>query len=113
LLNWSFLPNYSDFQFKTTTRINDKTTLTLLGVGAIDRFKFITPDSLTAENQYVLGNSPTIDQNSYTIGATIKKIIPNGFWNLSISRNFLDNQANKFEDNKNPIEPANAKNKKH
>jgi len=104
LLNWSFLPNYSDFQFKTTTRINDKTTLTLLGVGAIDRFKFITPDSLTAENQYVLGNSPTIDQNSYTIGATIKKIIPKGFWNLSISRNYLDNQANKFEDNKNPIE---------
>ena len=104
LLNWSFLPNYSDFQFKTTTRINDKTTLTLLGVGAIDRFKFITPDSLTAENQYVLGNSPTIDQNSYTLGATIKKIIPKGFWNLSVSRNFLDNQANKFEDNKNPIE---------
>ena len=104
LLNWSFLPNYSDFQFKTTTRINDKTTLTLLGVGAIDRFKFITPDSLTAENQYILGNSPTIDQNSYTIGATIKKIIPKGFWNLSISRNYLDNQANKFEDNKNPIE---------
>jgi outer membrane cobalamin receptor len=104
LLNWSFLPNYSDFQFKTTTRINDKTTLTFLGVGAIDRFKFITPDSLTAENQYVLGNSPTIDQNSYTIGATIKKIIPKGYWNLSISRNFLDNQANKFEDNKNPIE---------
>ena len=104
LLNWSFLPNYSDFQFKTTTRINDKTTLTLLGVGAIDRFKFITPDSLTAENQYILGNSPTIDQNSYTLGATIKKIIPKGFWNLSISRNYLDNQANKFEDNKNPIE---------
>jgi len=104
LLNWSFLPNYSDFQFKTTTRINEKTTLTLLGVGAIDRFKFITPDSLTAENQYVLGNSPTIDQNSYTIGATIKKIIPKGYWNFSISRNFLDNQANKFEDNKNPIE---------
>jgi outer membrane receptor for ferrienterochelin and colicin len=104
LLNWSFLPNYADFQFKTTTRINDKTTLTFLGVAAVDRFKFITPDSLTAENQYVLSSNPTIDQNSYTIGATLKKIIPNGFWNLSISRNFLDNQANKFEDNKNPIE---------
>jgi outer membrane receptor for ferrienterochelin and colicin len=104
LLNWSFLPNYADFQFKTTTRINDKTTLTFLGVAAVDRFKFITPDSLTAENQYVLSSNPTIDQNSYTIGATLKKIIPNGFWNLSVSRNFLDNQANKFEDNKNPVE---------
>lgn len=103
-LNFSFLPDYTDFQFKTTTRINDKTTLTLLGVAAIDKFKFITPDSLTAENQYVLNSNPSINQNSYTIGATLKKIIPNGFWNLSISRNMLDNQVNKFEDNKNPVE---------
>ena len=104
VLNFSFLPDYTDFQFKTTTRINDKTTLTFLGVAAIDKFKFITPDSLTAENQYVLNSNPSINQNSYTIGATIKKIITNGFWNLSISRNILDNQVNKFEDNKNPIE---------
>lgn len=103
-LNFSFLPDYTDFQFKTTTRINDKTTLTFLGVAAIDKFKFITPDSLTAENQYVLNSNPSINQNSYTIGATLKKLIPNGFWNLSISRNMLDNQVNKFEDNKNPIE---------
>jgi hypothetical protein len=104
LLNFSFLPDYTDFQFKTTTRINDKTTLTFLGVAAIDKFKFITPDSLTAENQYLLNSNPSINQNSYTIGATLKKIISNGFWNLSISRNLLDNQVNKFEDNKNPIE---------
>ena len=103
-LNFSFLPDYTDFQFKTTTRINDKTTLTFLGVAAIDKFKFITPDSLTAENQYVLNSNPSINQNSYTIGATLKKIISNGFWNLSISRNMLDNQVNKFEDNKNPLE---------
>jgi hypothetical protein len=103
-LNFSFLPDYTDFQFKTTTRINDKTTLTFLGVAAIDKFKFITPDSLTAENQYVLNSNPSINQNSYTIGATLKKLISNGFWNLSISRNMLDNQVNKFEDNKNPLE---------
>lgn len=103
-LNFSFLPSYTDFQFKTTTRINDKTTLTFLGIGAIDKFKFIVPDSLTPENQYDVNSNPSINQNSYTIGATLKKIIPGGFWNLSISRNSLDNQANKFANNINPIE---------
>ncbi|MBU3744316.1 MAG: TonB-dependent receptor [Sediminibacterium sp.] len=103
-LNFSFLPSYKDFQFKTTTRINDKTTLTFLGIGAIDDFKFIVPDSLTPENQYDVNSNPSINQNSYTIGATLKKIIPNGFWNLSISRNLLDNQVNKFQNNINPIE---------
>lgn len=104
LLNFSFLPDYTDFQFKTTTRINEKTTLTFLGIAAVDKFKFIVPDSLTAENQYVLNSNPSINQNSYTIGATLKRIIPNGYWNLSVSRNLLDNQANKFEDNQNPTE---------
>lgn len=103
-LNFSFLPSYTDFQFKTTTKINDKTTLTFLGIGAIDKFKFIVPDSLTAENQYDVNSNPSINQNSYTIGVTLKKIIPNGFWNLSISRNLLDNQASKFENNINPVE---------
>jgi hypothetical protein len=103
-LNFSFLPDYTDFQFKTTTRINEKTTLTLLGIGAIDRFKFIVPESLTPENQYDLNSNPSINQWSYTVGASVKKIIANGYWNLSVSRNTLNNEVNKFKDNQNPSE---------
>ena len=105
-LNFSFLPDYTDFQFKTTTRINEKTTLTFLGIGAIDRFKFIVPESLTPENQYDLNSNPSINQWSYTIGASVKKIISNGYWNLSVSRNTLNNEANKYTDNKNPSESS-------
>ncbi|MEJ7666129.1 MAG: hypothetical protein WKG07_44755 [Hymenobacter sp.] len=36
-------PSYWDFQFKTTTRLSAKTTLTTLGLGAIDKFRLGVP----------------------------------------------------------------------
>jgi hypothetical protein len=98
-------PNYWDFQFKTTTKINEKTTLSFLGIGAIDEFSFAAPKEATPEKLYAINSSPIINQWSYTVGASLKKLIPNGFWNLALSRNTLDNSVEKFEDNKNP-QPA-------
>ena len=97
-------PNYWDFQFKTNTRINNKTTLTFIGIGAIDDFKFGVPDSATPEKLNVIKSSPLINQWNYTIGATLKHLTTNGYWNLSLSRNTLYNQADKFEDNENTAE---------
>jgi outer membrane receptor protein involved in Fe transport len=97
-------PNYWDFQFKTTTRIDDKTTLSFLGVGAIDEFRFAAPKEATPEKLYAVNSSPSINQWSYTVGGTLKRLTRNGFWNVSLSRNTLDNQADKFEDNENPVE---------
>lgn len=97
-------PDYWDFQFKTTTRINDKTTLILLGIGAIDEFRFAAPKEATPEKLYAISSSPNINQWTYTIGATLRKLVKNGYWNLSLSRNTLDNTADKFMDNQNPTE---------
>ena len=97
-------PNYWDFQFKTTTRINKKTTLSFLGIGAIDEFSFAAPKDATPEKLYVINSNPLINQWSYTVGASLKKLTNDGFWNLSVSRNTLDNSADKFEDNDKPIE---------
>jgi outer membrane receptor for ferrienterochelin and colicin len=97
-------PNYWDYQFKTTTRINDKTTLSILGIGAIDEFRFAAPKEATPEKLYALNSSPSINQWSYTFGATLKKLTQKGYWNLSLSRNALDNSADRFEDNQNPEE---------
>jgi outer membrane receptor for ferrienterochelin and colicin len=97
-------PNYWDFQFKTTTKINEKTTLNFLGVGAIDEFKFVAPKEATPEKLYAINSSPIINQWSYTIGTSLKKLTANGYWNLTLSRNTLDNTADKFEDNENPKE---------
>jgi outer membrane receptor for ferrienterochelin and colicin len=97
-------PNYWDFQFKTTTRIDDKTTLSFLGIGAIDEFRFAAPKEATPEKLYAINSSPIINQWTYTIGGSLKRLTNNGFWNIALSRNTLDNQADKYEDNENPEE---------
>ena len=97
-------PNYWDFQFKTTTRIDDKTTLSVLGIGAIDEFRFAAPKEATPEKLYAINSSPTVNQWTYTVGASLRRLTKKGFWNLSLSRNTLDNATEKYEDNENPVE---------
>ncbi len=92
-------PNYWDFQYKVTHRINKKTTLTLLGVGAIDDFTFAAPKEASPEKLYIIDATAPIHQWNYTVGASLRKQIPNGYWNLSISRNMFDNKIEKFDDN--------------
>ena len=95
-------PNYWDFQFKTTTRIDKKTTLTVLGIAAIDEFRFAAPKEATPEKLYAINSNPLINQWTYTVGASLRRSVNNGFWNLAISRNTLNNRADKYLDNDNP-----------
>lgn len=97
-------PSYWDFQYKIDYKINDKLTFYTLGIGAIDNFSFITPDDLTPENVYIIKSNPTINQWNYTNGYGLKKLVKNGFWNLTASRNMLNNELDQFEDNQNPVE---------
>ena len=92
-------PDYWDFQYKVTHKINAKTTLTTLGVGAIDDFYFEAPKDATPENLYILSSVPGVNQWNYTQGFALKRLIDNGFWNLTFSRNMLDNQLDQFADN--------------
>jgi hypothetical protein len=92
-------PNYWDFQYKVTHKIDKKTTLTLIGVGAIDDFTFAAPKDATPEKLYILDAVAPIHQWNYTIGASIRRQIKNGFWNLALSRNMFDNEIEKFDDN--------------
>ena len=92
-------PNYWDFQYKVTHRINPKLTLTLLGIGAIDEFGFAAPREATPEKLFILESTPSIEQWNYTTGAMLRKQIPNGYWNLALSRNMLDNTIEKFDNN--------------
>ncbi|MBW0176805.1 TonB-dependent receptor [Sediminibacterium sp.] len=95
-------PNYWDLQFKTTTKINTTTTLSFLGLGAIDEFRFAAPKKATPEKLYVINSNPSINQWNYTFGVSLKKLTAKGFWNLALSRNTLNNSVEKFEDNENP-----------
>ena len=102
-------PDYWDFQYKITWKLNPNTTFTTLGVGAIDQFYFAAPKNSTPENNYVLGSVPSINQWNYTQGFALKQLRKNGYWNLVFSRNMFDNQLDQFEDNFNADQTDEAK----
>ncbi len=100
LLDLPIRPNYWDFQYKTTTKLSDKTSLITLGVGAIDEFSFAVPKNSTPENEYILRGSPIINQWNYTIGGVLKHRITKGVLNISASRNMFENRLDRFADGK-------------
>ncbi|MCX2576264.1 TonB-dependent receptor [Pedobacter sandarakinus] len=99
LLGLPFLPSYQDFQFKVKTKFNTRNELTILGLGAIDRFKLNFDADPTEENLYTLSVIPVNSQDNYTIGAVYKNYRERGFSTVVISRNYLNTSADKFQDN--------------
>ena len=99
-------PDYYDFQYKINWKINKKLSFYTLAIGAIDKFSFLAPKDLTPENVYILHANPLIKQWSYTNGYGLKKLIDKGFWNLTFSRNMLNNQLDKYLDNQAPDEAS-------
>ena len=98
LIDLPIRPDFKDFQYKVTHKFNNKTKLTAIGLGAIDRFKFAPTRESTPENTYVLRSTPYINQWNYTVGFNLNRKIENGFMNFSLSRNLFDNSLDKFED---------------
>ena len=98
-LGLPFLPTFTDFQFKTRTRIDAKNEITFLGVGAIDRFKLNKNAEPTEENNYILDYLPVNNQWNYTIGAAYKHYFEKSYLSFFISRNHLNNEAYKYQDN--------------
>jgi hypothetical protein len=97
LIDLPIRPNYWDFQYKVTHKLNAKTTLTTLGVGAIDEFTLAAPKNATPENQYILNATPLINQWNYTIGFALKRLVNHGYVNISLSRNIFNNRIDRFE----------------
>jgi hypothetical protein len=110
LIGLPFLPTFNDFQLKTTTKINDKTELTFIGVGAIDKFVLNEdiPDDETEEERenrlYLLNVLPVQNQWNYATGVRLKRFRENGFWTFVLSRNMLNNQSVKYAGNDNSSE---------
>jgi hypothetical protein len=97
LLDLPIRPSYWDFQYKVDHKLNDKTSISLIGVGAIDDFSFGVPRESTPENEYILRSVPYINQWNYTTGVAVKRLINDGFVNLALSRNTFDNGLTKYE----------------
>ncbi|HAS59600.1 MAG TPA: ferric aerobactin receptor [Algoriphagus sp.] len=105
LLGLPFLPTFNDFQVKTTTKLNEKTELTFLAVGAIDKFVLNEniPENETQEERenrlYLLGVLPIQEQWNYATGLKLKRFRENGFWTFVLSRNMLNNRSFKYANN--------------
>ncbi|MDR7132613.1 hypothetical protein J2X69_004987 [Algoriphagus sp. 4150] len=105
LIGLPFLPTFNDFQLKTTTKINDKTELTFIGVGAIDKFvlNMDVPKDETEEDRenrlYLLDVLPVQNQWNYATGVKLKRYRENGFWTFVLSRNMLNNHSVKYAGN--------------
>ncbi|MBK3515803.1 TonB-dependent receptor [Carboxylicivirga marina] len=98
-LGLPFLPTFTDFQFKTKTRIDEKNEITFLGVGAIDKFKLNENAEPTEENNYILNYLPVNNQWNYTIGAAYKHYLERSYLSFYLSRNHLNNEVYKYKDN--------------
>jgi hypothetical protein len=99
-----FLPDYWDYQYKITHKIDGKNELNFLGVGSIDNFTFNRPDNPTLEQLAILDQIPINRQRTNTIGLTWRHTIKNGFTSLSISNNRLVNEFDLFQNNEKPVE---------
>jgi hypothetical protein len=97
LIDLPIRPNYWDFQYKVTHKINAKTTLTALGVGAIDNFTLAVPKVSTPDNIYIINSTPSVNQWNYTVGFGLKRLVKNGFVNVTASRNMFNNNIDRFE----------------
>jgi len=98
LIDLPIRPNYWDFQYKVTHKFNDKTSLTAIGLGAIDEFTFAVPKESDPTKEYIIRAYPTINQWNYTVGFTLKHLVRNGYYNVTLSRNMFNNQLDQFED---------------
>ena len=99
LIDLPIRPSYWDFQTKITHRLNARTTLSLIGLGAIDDFRFGAIKDATPDKLYILNANPFIRQWNYTGGILLKRLINSGYINLAISRNSFDNKITRYEDN--------------
>jgi len=94
-----FLPTYNDFQFKVKTKLNAKTELSFIGLGALDQSKLNLTANKTEEQRYILGYLPENNQWNYTLGVVLKHFTDRGNDTYVLSQNKLNNSALKYQDN--------------
>ena len=105
---FSFLPDYRDYQFKLSHEIDSNNSIKLIGIGSIDKLTVNEPDEFNFENQSVIEQIPLTNQNTETFGITWRRIYKsvNGFFDLSISNNNLNNNFIRYKDNLTKSDPT-------
>ena len=105
---FSFLPDYWDYQMKIKHKIDDFNYLNFIGIGSIDELTVNESDEFNFENESQIEQIPIINQKSRTFGVSWKRVYKNknGFFNLSLSNNKLENNFERFENNVSKLNPS-------
>lgn len=101
VLELPFLPTYNDFQFKSKTRLNEKSEITLMGLGSLDQSDLNLKANETDFQKYILNYLPADEQWSYTFGIVYKHYREKGYDTWVLSRSYLNNYSYKYKDNMN------------
>lgn len=103
LIGLPIRPNYWDYQYKLSHKINEYNDLYVVGLGSIDDFSVEAPDEFDEEAQAVLEQAPFIEQKTNTIGVTWKKrfVDGSGFMETTVSNNRLENVFTNYIDPEN------------
>lgn len=97
-LGLPFLPNFIDGQFKVKTKFSEHDELTLLGLVGIDKMKLNT-DEKGEDAEYLLSYLPTINQETFTLGASYRHYSGKHVQSLTLSHNYLNNRNIKYRNN--------------
>ena len=96
-------PDYWDYQWKLNHKIDERNSLTFIGLGSIDDFSVVAPDDFDVEQQAALETAPIIEQRTITLGLTWKHKFKDGTGqvNTTLSTNHLKNIFSQYQDNEN------------
>lgn len=97
---FNFVPEYYDVLSKFNYEINQKEKLSFLFISAFDKVKF---NNKTSEDRYENSRILGSNQNTYVTGISYRRLIPNGFFTLTLGRNFTDYDSFQRDSLLNPI----------
>ncbi|MCB9209562.1 MAG: TonB-dependent receptor [Ignavibacteriales bacterium] len=107
---FNFVPEYYDLLTKYTYDIDNSNKISYLFVGALDRVIFNNENSEDIyDNSRILGN----DQNQYVTGISYRHLFNKGFYNLTLSRNYVSYDGFQNDTLLNPIFLNNSKEAEH
>lgn len=97
---FNFVPEYYDVLGKYSYDIDSKSKLSYIFIAAFDKVKFNNNNQEDIyDNAQILGSN----QNQYLTGISLRRLIKNGYYTFSISRNFVDYETFQKDTLLNPI----------
>ncbi|HRN25986.1 MAG TPA: TonB-dependent receptor, partial [Ignavibacteriaceae bacterium] len=98
--NFSFVPEYYDVLLKADFSPHTQDAFSFLFISAFDNVKFFNDDAdQRFDNSRILGT----DQVQYVAGFTYRHLFTDGFFNLALSRNYVDYDSRQIDSLLNPI----------